>query len=511
MKKIISVMLVMIMVFGTGAVAFAENQISVPEGYIGIYTAEDLYNIRNNLSGKYILMNDIDLSFYENWEPIGTLEEPFTGELDGNGYHISSLKITGEYNDDSAYNIGLFGFTRNAKFADIIVVNAEINVLCTASTTVKCRLGILIGNAYGTNLDNCVVGGYVSAKGFSTTEIGGISGRAAGISWFNLCVNYAGVKVDVDSDADAIYAAGLSGVGSVIKDKCCNFGNIKVVCDDINSNCKIKAGGIDGFGFEGSRLNDCYSRGEIIITDANSKTYVGGLSGDSYITKNSYSSTSIVLPENFSGFAGGISGSIGQGGYAFIGDWPSVENVYCLENELPVGCSFGVHPDNMTEAEMDNVFVNANKLSEEEMKKESTFVDFDFKDIWTMEENGYPVLKNQPTIEINKEVELNVGETYFAGSQYIDWSTTNPDVATLNENGEIVAVGTGEGSVVIEYLYGYKCEYSIKTSDDNTIKTNKSFILKMEEWLRKAKKFVTNLVNEIAKLLKTVYEKVICV
>lgn len=34
----------------------------VPEGYTGVYTIDDLYAIRNNLSGKYILMNDIDLS-----------------------------------------------------------------------------------------------------------------------------------------------------------------------------------------------------------------------------------------------------------------------------------------------------------------------------------------------------------------------------------------------------------------------------------------------------------------
>lgn len=34
----------------------------VPAGYTAIRTIDDLYAIRNNLSGKYILMNDIDLS-----------------------------------------------------------------------------------------------------------------------------------------------------------------------------------------------------------------------------------------------------------------------------------------------------------------------------------------------------------------------------------------------------------------------------------------------------------------
>ncbi len=37
-------------------------QQKVPDGFIGIYNPEDLHNIRNDLSGHYILMNDIDLS-----------------------------------------------------------------------------------------------------------------------------------------------------------------------------------------------------------------------------------------------------------------------------------------------------------------------------------------------------------------------------------------------------------------------------------------------------------------
>ena len=44
---------------------------TVPAGYKGIYTAQDLDNIRNNRSGKYILMNDIDLSSWGEWTPIG--------------------------------------------------------------------------------------------------------------------------------------------------------------------------------------------------------------------------------------------------------------------------------------------------------------------------------------------------------------------------------------------------------------------------------------------------------
>ena len=54
----------------------SERQETVPEGWIGVYTVEDLDNIRNDLDGKYILMND--LTFPENaapFSPIGSAEE----------------------------------------------------------------------------------------------------------------------------------------------------------------------------------------------------------------------------------------------------------------------------------------------------------------------------------------------------------------------------------------------------------------------------------------------------
>lgn len=66
----------------------------VPEGWTGIYAVSDLDRIRDNLNGKYILMND--LAFTESdgaFTPIGTQAEPFMGQFDGNGYVIRNLTI----------------------------------------------------------------------------------------------------------------------------------------------------------------------------------------------------------------------------------------------------------------------------------------------------------------------------------------------------------------------------------------------------------------------------------
>lgn len=63
--------------------------------YSPIYKAEDLRRIKNNLNGKYWLMRDVDMSELNYpWDPLGTPQRPFSGELQGNGFSIQNLSIT---------------------------------------------------------------------------------------------------------------------------------------------------------------------------------------------------------------------------------------------------------------------------------------------------------------------------------------------------------------------------------------------------------------------------------
>ena len=63
-------------------------------GSIPISTRAELEAIKDNLSGNYHLIADIDLGGAE-WSPIGTYEEPYRGHFDGQGYAIRNLTITG--------------------------------------------------------------------------------------------------------------------------------------------------------------------------------------------------------------------------------------------------------------------------------------------------------------------------------------------------------------------------------------------------------------------------------
>lgn len=73
-------------------------------------------------SGNYALGNDIILT--EEWKPIGNEEQPFTGIFDGNGYIIYDLTVTKKVD-----NIGFFGASEGAVLKNIILENANIDVL----------------------------------------------------------------------------------------------------------------------------------------------------------------------------------------------------------------------------------------------------------------------------------------------------------------------------------------------------------------------------------------------
>ena len=61
----------------------------------------------STLNCDYILTDSITLSFV--WTPVGSFENPFTGNLNGNGHTIHGLTI-----DTSSPNAGLFAQTQDA-------------------------------------------------------------------------------------------------------------------------------------------------------------------------------------------------------------------------------------------------------------------------------------------------------------------------------------------------------------------------------------------------------------
>jgi len=323
----------------------ATHQTTVPNGYIGIYTAQDLDNVRNNLSGNYILMNDIDLSAWGDWEPIGKPSNPFRGLLNGNGYVISNITIISpnEY-------IGLIGYSDMAGILNIGLVDVNIDI-SISSESINCLYagGILgyfssqssITNCYSsgrisihtsTNID-IIIGGIVGVIAaneidncYNLSEIvsssdnskaGGIVGSAGGSSLISNCYNtgeiqasYAG-GIICDASASATfffnnctnsgkikastYAGGIVGITGLITTGsgttsnstisfCNNENNIEASSLGAES---VRAGGIVGSG--PSTIANCNNYGKVSVS-AEAEAYVGGITGYpslSYITDSS--------------------------------------------------------------------------------------------------------------------------------------------------------------------------------------------------------------------------------
>jgi len=131
---------------------------------------EEYVNAVNVTAGVYYkLMNNIDLSGYPNWIPIGDNTQcalarcaNFQGNFDGNGYAVQNLTI----NRPTMKYVALFGYVSTyAMIKNLGVVNCNV----IGSDYVGGLAGFLSG---GDTITNCYVTGSVSGYSF----IGGLVG-----------------------------------------------------------------------------------------------------------------------------------------------------------------------------------------------------------------------------------------------------------------------------------------------------------------------------------------------
>ena len=241
------------------------EQEAIAQGYTVIKTAQDLDNIRNDLDGKYILMNDIDLSSYSNWDPIGEMDsdagimQGFTGVLDGNGYSIKNLTINRPTED----GVGLFALIGDAN----TMSGGEVKNLGLENVDVEGNLGAggLASVSVG-NITNCYINGKINGNGAYAT--GGLVGQNLGT--IKNCYSNCEVVGKYH------YTGGLTGANQGQILNCFSTGTV--------TGQQEGAGGLIGLNMGGSILNS-YSTAKIM-----GNIRVGGLIGsfDGGTVSNSY-------------------------------------------------------------------------------------------------------------------------------------------------------------------------------------------------------------------------------
>jgi hypothetical protein len=289
-----------------------------------ISTLSQLKSIRNNLSGNYQLINDIDL-LSEEWLPMGSEALPFSGIFDGQGYTISNLNLT-----SSQIFVGFFshniGQIKNLEFENILIdVTGKIDSSITVGTLiavnegsiknilvssgiikVKSRFGNggsvggVIGESNGSNLSNLInkVGIEVDK-----TVLGGLVGRLVGLQASSNLVESLINEGELSSNDNAI--GGIIGVGSnIMFDKTINYGAIAGVS---------LVGGLIGRG-DNVSFRDSSNNGNIsgnysiggFIGD-----FTGGSNRSTVLIENSINQGNINALNNFSGgFIGEFRGNL---------------------------------------------------------------------------------------------------------------------------------------------------------------------------------------------------------
>lgn len=98
---------------------------------------------------NYMQQADIALSA-EEWTPIGTWENPFTGTYNGNGFEITGLTMT----DPDAKLVGLFGVAKGAELYNITMRDYDIT---SAGSNVSGKsVGAIAAVRVGSSYDNFV-------------------------------------------------------------------------------------------------------------------------------------------------------------------------------------------------------------------------------------------------------------------------------------------------------------------------------------------------------------------
>lgn len=267
------------------------------------------------------LMNDIDMSSIENWDPLNP-DEPYDLGIvfDGGGHSLKNLKSK-EKHYSSFFGV-LYGKCYNVKFVDAEIVSASnsgagiiggyigtknIPAIVSgveASGTVTCNgkgqsVGGLGGNAREATIENCTVNVTVSnpmGDGVNRTATGGVVGKTidSAVKIKNCVVR--GI-VEITKGVNNTYTGGIvgwQGAADAEITGCEVYATVKSAGE--------RVGGIVGH-YQGGTLSGCKFYGEV---NAASRLAGGiaGITSSASIIENCLSSGKIVCKNNVGGIVG---------------------------------------------------------------------------------------------------------------------------------------------------------------------------------------------------------------
>ena len=267
---------------GCGGSGKGENSASpfagglgTPEDPYRIATAGQLAEIKDYRDKSFILISDIDLSSYGNWDPIGTFnmasDDPeksevaksslaFVGRFDGDGHTISNLTV----NRPETVGVGLFGFVMgnaaSPSIRNLTLSNADVKGACMVGGVV----GVINGGITGIKLT-----GGNRVEGYMVGAVGGIAGMGYG------AIENCSANASVTSNGKNMQGLGLiCGGGKWLTVRACTAeGNVTA-----KGFGAFSVGGLVGCIQESPVMENCAVKATIDASDEKS-FMVGGLTG----------------------------------------------------------------------------------------------------------------------------------------------------------------------------------------------------------------------------------------
>jgi hypothetical protein len=248
---------------------------------VEIRTWHDLNAIRDNLSARYVLMDDLGpatTGYVElasdtanegkGWQPIGTSDDQFTGSFDGQGHEIKDVFVN---RPDQSY-VGLFGevgqegVTKNIGVVDVTVVGNDYVGSLVGHTEGSLSNSYSTGNVTGQENVGSLVGhndGIVS----NSHSSGSVTGdwRVGGLVGWN--------QATLSSSYSDCTVTGNSSVGGLVGDNWHYDGTVSDSYATGSAFGRRRVGGLVGLNDYGSVISS-YSTGRV-----NGDSDVGGLVG----------------------------------------------------------------------------------------------------------------------------------------------------------------------------------------------------------------------------------------
>ena len=394
-----------------------------------ISNCTELQEVANDLTAYYILINNIDCSDTINWNsgagfvPIGGGGSSFgfTGNFNGNDYNITNLYIA----RPSTSDVGLFGNINGGVVYGVGVVNASVVGVD--------HVGGFVGTNTGGNISNSFSTGNVKGLG----DVGGFVG---------MHLNSGPKRGSISNSYSTSNVIGEGQVGGFVGEQQRADISKSYSTGSVTGGSSHNTGGFAGSNYEGS-ISESFSTGDV----AGSYT-VGGFIGANAPSSNIFNSYSQgdVTAYGVGGFAGknaqssSISNSYSTGNLkatvysaaGFIGEnYGSTAYASYWDNQTSGGTYSDVGlNDNAVPEDNSNIY----SKSTTEMQRQATFINWNFADIWAIDEGAdYPCLQWQcrkiiPPVQNQTCTDSDGGLNYYVKGITANNTITKNDTCILN-------------------------------------------------------------------------------